>query len=364
MKLFLLALLPGAARADWSQVCYTGTIKIGNETWSEHDLMTALEPQVNEAIVTVANGDPKLAQFLKTQGDCQIDCLEIVMRPTFSTLYGKLGQDFYSHHKPHIQEIFIEALSGAFHACYPHPPREEVRMVSETIISHIGYTAASEHTFPQGVPCPHAGYEHDFPLNDFLYSFETTILHVMENKPKLHKFFDTEAKDCQKTCLQQTVPASAMTLFLHGNYDDYTGVDALTGAIQACFPDVEHEEILILVSETKDVMAQAEAEASRQYTAEAAEEARQPAKKKKKAAAGGDRRRRWARAEAERQKREQEALQGESFDILPYLGFVAMMSLAMIIGVSLGRRMERPGQGPKATELIPTIFGRKSQHSN
>lgn len=360
MKLLIFALLPVTSRANWHQVCYSGKIQIGNETWSQTELMAALHPQVNEAIVEVANHDMKLASFLQTQGECQIDCLEVVMQPTFSTLYGKLGQDFYSHHKKHIQEIFIEALSGAFTACYPHPPRHQVREVAEAIISHIGYAPPAHHTFPAGVPCPYEGYEHDFPLNDFLHSFEVTLMQVLQNKPGMAAYFDEQAKDCQKTCLQQTVPASAMTLFLHGNYDDYTGVDALTGAIQACFPDVPHQDINVLVAETKDVMAQAEAEASRQYEAETRDRPRGYHKETE------TRRRRWARAEAERQRKEQERMNEDSIPWVPVFGIIAAMSLALLIGVILGRRQSVPAGGSsKAYEMIPSIMGRKAAtHSN
>eukprot|EP00746_Dinoflagellata_sp_MGD_P138774 gnl/MRDRNA2_/MRDRNA2_72359_c0_seq2.p1 gnl/MRDRNA2_/MRDRNA2_72359_c0~~gnl/MRDRNA2_/MRDRNA2_72359_c0_seq2.p1 ORF type:complete len:398 (+),score=64.86 gnl/MRDRNA2_/MRDRNA2_72359_c0_seq2:168-1361(+) len=271
MKLFLFAVLPFTSRANWHQVCYSGKITIGNETWTQHDLMNALHPQVNEAIVEIANHDEALMQFLTTQGECQIDCLEVVMQPTFTTLYGKLGQDFYSHHKKHIQEIFIEALSGAFTACYPHPPRDEVRKVAESIIAHIGYAPPAHHTFPPGVPCPYEGYEHDFPLNDFLQSFEVTIMQVMQQKPGMAAFFDEQAKDCQKTCLSGVVPVSAMTLFLTNTDDPAAGIDALTGAIHACFPDVPHEDINMLVSETKDVMDDAEAAAA--YTKQMMEQA-------------------------------------------------------------------------------------------
>lgn len=178
----------------------------------------------------------------------------IVMKPTLETLYGKLGKEFVRRDKDHINDLFVEALFGAFRACYPHPPRAEVRQVAEVIVAGIGTIPASKNLFPAGVNCPNEGREDDFPLADFLQSFEYTFFKVLENQPEMQKYFDTEAKDCQKTCLEKTVPASAMTLFLTDNANDDAGIDALTGAIHACFPGVPHEDINLLVSDTKNVM--------------------------------------------------------------------------------------------------------------
>merc|ERR1712224_310525 len=115
----------------------------------------------------------------------------------------------------------------------------------------------SRATFPRGVNCTNQGHEDDFPTADFLKSFEYVLFKVIKKKPDLHKYFQTQAKDCQMDCLEKTVPISAMTLFLTGNEDGEAAVDALTGAIHACFPGVPHEDINTLVSVTKDVMESA-----------------------------------------------------------------------------------------------------------
>lgn len=261
MKSFLLILVSFASQGNSSPPCYSGNIKIGNDTWTKDDIMAASWPQVTTSVLRVANGDPDLAKFLATRGNCQADCLGVVMPPTLSTLYGKLGEDFVALDQQHIQDMFVEALFGAFRACYPHPPRAEVRKVAEAIVANIGSATSSTDAFPAGVNCSNEGHEDDFPLNNFLKSFESTFSLVVSKNPEMKKFFDTIAKDCQKTCVQSTVPATAMTLFLTNNDDEAAGVDALTGAIHACFPGVPHQDINELVSDTKDLMSRAEAAA-------------------------------------------------------------------------------------------------------
>merc|ERR1719316_1390004 len=87
------------------------------------------------------------------------------------------------------------------------------------------------------------------------------MMDVIAANPTI-KLFDTEAKDCQKSCLQHTVPEAALSLFMINNYDQDTGLDAMTGALHACFPGVPRDAIKVLVTETNDVMARAEAAAS------------------------------------------------------------------------------------------------------
>eukprot|EP00746_Dinoflagellata_sp_MGD_P138773 gnl/MRDRNA2_/MRDRNA2_72359_c0_seq1.p1 gnl/MRDRNA2_/MRDRNA2_72359_c0~~gnl/MRDRNA2_/MRDRNA2_72359_c0_seq1.p1 ORF type:complete len:401 (+),score=67.38 gnl/MRDRNA2_/MRDRNA2_72359_c0_seq1:76-1278(+) len=274
MKLLVVALLSFISLVvsfTQSQVCYTGPLKIANITMSEDKILTALESQVNAAVLHIANGDKKLMDYLRMSGNCQADCLALVIKPTLQTLYGKLGNEFASRHKKRVHDDFVEAVFGAFRACYPHPPRQDVKQVAETVIKSIGVIPHASATFPAGVACPNQGHEDDFPLNDFLKSFEDTIMRVMAKKAELRNYFETRAKDCQKTCLSGVVPVSAMTLFLTNTDDPAAGIDALTGAIHACFPDVPHEDINMLVSETKDVMDDAEAAAA--YTKQMMEQA-------------------------------------------------------------------------------------------
>lgn len=386
MKLFLPVLLPFMSQADYSgQFCFTGNIKIGNETWSEARVMEALEPQVTAAVLKVANADTNLKMYLKMQGNCQADCLENVIHPTFSALYGKLGAEFVSvdeKHKHH--DVFVDALCGAFRACYPQPPRGEVRKIAEAI-----FTAAFEgidekfkpKPYPAGVSCPNQGYEDAFPLNEFLDTFHNTIMTVMQTKPKMKKMFETEAMDCQKTCLQHTVPTSAMTLFQTNNYDSPSGIDAMTGAIHACFPGFPHDDINVLVKETSDVMAQLEAEAAEKAAAERAAAEQLYARKgtkmpRPKSKYVSTRRRRSeekeAVAEAEVAMTQEasgadpiEVKPSESYGFLSWCSIIVTGFLALFVGVALGRRMAKSGDGgfaaSKSYQMLPTTFGRTKE---
>jgi len=368
MNLFLIVLLPFATQAaSNSQICYTGTVQINGKRFTEDDIMKALEPDVNNAVLAVANGDPKLLDFLRKSGNCQADCLAMTMQPTFSTLYGKLGPDFVKRDKN--QEIFVEALFGAFRACYPHPPREDVKKVAKTIVAGIGVTQADK-PFPTGTTCIYQGHENDFPLNEFLQSFEATIMQVMQKKPDLNLYFDTQAKDCQKTCLQKTVPASVMTLFLTGNEDADAGVDALSGAIHACFPGVPHEDINILVSETKDVMDKAEAEATsarlRRKRMKTLSRRRYPTSKKAAGSVKEEEKKPQPLPDEQlpdplmdKDAKEQDS---GSFSFFTW-GFVFFSSLALLGGLAVGRRWKRSYRFG-AYQLVPTTFGRATDMSS
>lgn len=331
MELSLLLLLTFSSPAHSQNLqCYTGSIVIGNETWNEEDVLASLEPQVTAAVVSVANGDEHLEDFLHTQGECQIDCLVTVMRATFSTLYGKLAEDFVNYDKPDVQDTFVEAIIGAFRACYPQPPREEVRQVAETIFAGIGTEQKPSQAFPQGTVCRNEGFEDYFPVEDFLTQFDSTILEVMTMTPKLQKYYEEEAMDCQKLCIQQTVAASATTLFLTDNYEENTGIDALTGAIHACFPGIREDEISVLVSETNLVMASAVEEGNG---------IRKGTKKKGVKKAGSVKDALKKRKGSKRKHKKTELEENSSFWLL--FGLVVVMAVVLYVGISLGKHWER-----------------------
>jgi len=334
MRWFLLALIPFACQADSSSdtstdtstECYTGTIKVGEQTLTKDDILNWIFPQVVASVVTIANADPGLSDFLKTRGNCQINCLETVMKSSAATLYGKLGEEFLSH-ESHVQEIVVEAVTGAFRACYPFPPREEAVKVAEAIVAGIGVHPPTSKTFPEGIECKNQGREDDFPLHEFLKSFEDTFTQVMASKPALHQYFISEAKECQKNCLTDTVPMSVMTLFLTDKHNDDVGVDAVTGAIHACFPGVPEEDINLLVTETSAVMLDAEAHAAKLLKYEL----------------------------------EGEDLESSSPSGFPWFTFFVAISVALCAGFALGQRMKgstfSPGHGYEMVSMGRTVFG-------
>jgi len=253
MKLFLLALLPFASEAQ-NPKCYTGDLN----GVTKDEFLAGMHDLLGVAFVGVVNDVPKLAEFLKTRGNCQAQCLEKVMKPAMATVYGKMGKKLSSHEG---KEMAIEAITGAIRACYPSPPRKEIKKLATAVADGMGETPKANAEFPQGVKCKNAGHESDFPMDDVLEAFGDAFQKVASKYERVKKFFSEEALDCQFPCLEQTVPLTMKTLFLTDQQDKEVGIDALTGSMHACFPGVPSKEIRQLVTETVSVLQNAGADA-------------------------------------------------------------------------------------------------------
>jgi len=251
----LLSFVPQAMSDD--QKCFTGTVLTDDTTLTKDEILNKLWPGVGAAIVAEANANEKFNTFLKTRGVCQMDCLSSALMPTIATLYGKLGGNLLNHD---ANTLFLidEALTGAFRACYPAPPLEEIKEVASKIRANIGMVPETTQGFPNGVACANKGSEDEFHAHEFMEKFKAAFKQSVEKNAEMKKFFETVAKDCQVGCLDKTVPASALALFLTANHDEDKIVDALTGAIHACFPGVPHEDINALVADTKSLMVGAQ----------------------------------------------------------------------------------------------------------
>jgi len=257
--LLLLAVLPFASQA---LECYTGTIMMGGQELTKDDLMKKIGPLLGASMVSTIDENPKLKAFMDTRGQCQADCLGPMVEQTFSTLYGKLGKDFFKE-----KEIVIEGLTGAFRACYPSPPRAEIHKLAKAIIDGMGAPAAEGQDFPEGTKCPNDGHEDDFPMKQVLEEFGNAFEGVVSKNKRAMKYFQEKAKECQGPCLETTVPLSMKTLFLTDQSDDKIGAEAITGAMHACFPGIPSHEIERMVKETAEVMQHAqEVATTRLYT--------------------------------------------------------------------------------------------------
>lgn len=252
MKLFLLALLPFASQAG-NPKCYTGTVKANGKEMTKDDLMKDLGPVFDASIVSTIHSSKDLEDFMKTRGQCQAACLGDMMEQGVSTLYGKLGKDLFDE-----KDLAIEALTGAFRACYPSPPRAAIHELAAKLIENLGKPPAEDHSFPQGVKCKNAEHEDDFPMSETLKAFGDAFEAVISNHTQAKKFFSEVAKDCQLSCIKKTVSLSIKTLFLTDQRDPKVGADAITGAMHACFPGVPSEDIHQLVDATIDVLDHAQ----------------------------------------------------------------------------------------------------------
>lgn len=260
MKLCLLVLLPLACQAA-NPKCYTGTVKgPGGKQVTKDDLMESLGPVVGASVVKTLNSSPELKAFMKTKGNCQASCLGATTEQAFSTLYGKLGKDFFADASG---PIVIEALTGAFRACYPSPPRAALKELATRIFK--GFSApppTKELAFPKGVKCANAGHEDLFPTKQVVDQFGEAFSGVVNKDKDVKKFFEEIAKACQLPCLEKTVTVAMKTLFLTGQKDEKIGISAITGAMHACFPGVPSKEIRPLVEATVKVLTGAVAKAT------------------------------------------------------------------------------------------------------
>lgn len=252
MKLFLLALLPFASQAE-NQKCYTGTIKANGKNVTKDELMDGLGPLLEASIVSTIHSSASLSSFMKKAGRCQTACLEDVMEQTVSTLYGKLGKDFFVK-----DDVSIEALTGAFRACYPSPPRQAIHEIAKEVIESMGTPPTKKQSFPRGVECENEEHLDDFPMKATIDEFGDAFHQVISNHKEAMKFFSEVAMDCQLPCVKKTVSLSMKTLFLTGQRDQKVQADAITGAMHACFPGVPSEEIQHLVDSTMTVMNHAQ----------------------------------------------------------------------------------------------------------
>lgn len=247
-----------AAPVD-AQKCYTGDVTIDDKKVTMPELMKILRPLVGASLASVASSDKGLQAFLESRGSCQADCLGAVLSSSVPTLYGKLGEDFV---KPSSRDTIVESVTGAIRACYPSPPRADLKKVAQLVVEGVGKPAAEDAEFPEGVTCENDGEEAQFPMDDLIAQYKEAFQKVVEKKPKVLKFFQTEAKDCQMECLSQTVPPTVLTLFLTNNDNKGQGIDALTGAMHACFPSVPPSQIRIVVQATVDSLENATATAT------------------------------------------------------------------------------------------------------
>merc|ERR1719420_1983618 len=76
----------------------------------------------------------------------------------------------------------------------------------------------------------------------------------------------THTKDCQETCILKATPEAVFTIFMTDNRDRRQDIDAITGALHACYPGIPQKMVRKVVDEVRVVLEKAQAEAySRLY---------------------------------------------------------------------------------------------------
>lgn len=254
MKLLLLAVLPFASHAN--PKCYTGDVKTPDDkVISKDEFLDVMHMLLGASIMNVIKDEPQLEDWMKTRGTCQESCLESMMKPAMATVYGKMGKDLFTDDG---KQMGIEAFTGGFRACYPSPPRSEIKKLAETVFEGMGNPPKEGADFPQGETCENAEHEDDFPLKEVTTAFKDAFGEVVQKKPDVMKFFEEKALACQLPCLSETVPLAIKTLFLTNQDDKNAMSGSITGAMHACFPGVPSSAIESLVDETLGSLMKAE----------------------------------------------------------------------------------------------------------
>lgn len=221
---------------------------------------------VAQSLETIMVNRQDINSFFNSRGWCQFDCVEKVLDTAFNTLYGKLGQQYGYANVGNAKEMFIEVLIGSFQACFPKPSRPDIKYLAETIVDNIKMAQetgkVAQFDLPQGTPCKLGGQEDKFPMDDFRMAFAGAIGNVIDRRPGFKRYLQRETKDCQETCIRKTVSRAALTLFLTGNQQHGESIDAVTGALHACYPGIKSTYLMDIVEETADAMQNAQDVAS------------------------------------------------------------------------------------------------------
>jgi len=251
MKFFLIALLPFASQAEQAK-CFSADIKTPDgASMTKDELLGMMNEMLGAAFVSVVDDVPKIKEFFKTRGNCQAECLQKVIQPALGVVYGKMGEKLMSEEG---KNMAIEAITGSIRACYPSPPRSEIKKLATAAANGMGAPPKEGVGFPEGVKCANAGHESDFPMDDVLKAFGGAFEKTVNKNAKIKDFFENKALQCQLPCLEQSMSLTMKTLFLTDQQDKDVAIDALTGGMHACFPGVPSEEIEKLVVEVVGVL--------------------------------------------------------------------------------------------------------------
>jgi len=96
----------------------------------------------------------------------------------------------------------------------------------------------------------------------FVTSFRQHIPAALEEvaraHPEVHETLAASAKTCQSECLSTTLSLAVQNLWDSGSFamsnSEARSIDALTGAVQACFPEVDHRGVKIFVDQVSDAL--------------------------------------------------------------------------------------------------------------
>lgn len=184
-------------------------------------------------------------------------CSVRVQRPSLAALGKKIAS-------VGAQSLTIKAFAGSFKACYPSPKdHSHVKAFAKKIVSGMGKPMKyPDALFPKAEPCTGVPGQTSEARARFVASFRqrfpAAVQEVAQAHPEVHKALASDAKNCQSQCLSTTLSLAVQNLWDSGRFamsdSEALSIDALTGAVQACFPEVAHHGVNIFVHQVVDAL--------------------------------------------------------------------------------------------------------------
>jgi len=192
-------------------------------------------------------------EAVEHMGDCQWDCMLSNVKQIGDLWWGTQK---YKLPDAEQKEQGIQAITGAFMACYPGAPRDHVL----TVAAHI--SDRMEHVSPEEIKgankpveidaqrCPGAppGMGKDVDeskteWNNFLQNLGSAFQDADAATPKFHEFMKGTYA-CQSDCLSSTMQNALTNLWQAGLFGQEEGsmmsIKSITGAIKTCYPALDH----------------------------------------------------------------------------------------------------------------------------
>eukprot|EP00928_Gymnodinium_smaydae_P011295 TRINITY_DN14187_c0_g1_i1.p1 TRINITY_DN14187_c0_g1~~TRINITY_DN14187_c0_g1_i1.p1 ORF type:complete len:906 (-),score=169.87 TRINITY_DN14187_c0_g1_i1:81-2762(-) len=223
--------------------------------------MNRVLPKVGAALGETRNADPRMQSFLASTKDCQTQCFQFTMPQAIQTLF--LTGAF----NPRNLE---QALTGAFRACYPTPPRQDMLIFMEKVSARAAQLdqapgrrlveALAENVSIEAEQllgrrlygsCANANDAKKY-VDLFMTHFPNAMNHVLSQNAQARQFF-ANAKNCENSCSVEVLRASMSTFYAAGlasqpNHQ-VLATDQITGSMKACYPGLPHDQMQILVQQ-------------------------------------------------------------------------------------------------------------------
>eukprot|EP00746_Dinoflagellata_sp_MGD_P148670 gnl/MRDRNA2_/MRDRNA2_80849_c0_seq1.p1 gnl/MRDRNA2_/MRDRNA2_80849_c0~~gnl/MRDRNA2_/MRDRNA2_80849_c0_seq1.p1 ORF type:complete len:363 (-),score=64.19 gnl/MRDRNA2_/MRDRNA2_80849_c0_seq1:445-1446(-) len=250
-------------RSIWGEehLCYTGNVEIAGKTLSVQQATDAFDKSAKVSAVDSLETSEPFANFLGDARVCQHKCFGQMFRASSETLIGNLGQQITSLD---AQQLTVSAFAGSFKACYPSPKdRSHVKTFAKKIVDGMGKPMKyPDALFPKAAPCN--GVPGQTPegrarfVASFRQRFPEALAELSEAHPEVHQALVANAKNCQSQCLTTTMSLAVQNLWDSGRFavseSEALSLEALTGAVEACFPEVSHRGVMVFAHQVVDAL--------------------------------------------------------------------------------------------------------------